>query len=461
MKQSHYNVLLPLGEEMILYNTMSSALLIIDKDIQHVLQTGEGLPNVVDTLYSHGFLVDDDFDEKVPVQIYIDADWCRVPFGGYRDTHMGNMEFLNMIITHECNLNCSYCYKLFDPCSGHMKEDVVQKSAAFAGKEIEKNSLNTLFLSLYGGEPLVNRKITDYAVNELQAVCDEWGVVLMVKLFTNGTLLDEPFLDTFSQNNIADIHLTFDAPESIHDERRVFPNGRSSFNAVLKAAQLIEDRKINLILRINISKEKLNVLPLLQKLREEGVRKAHLYFGMAEPRMDYCTHYYSSYGFPGDSDLFFTLSNEAAKTGFYVLPSEIGLNFSLCASTSDYIHMVNTDGFVYKCMSLIGHKNHAVGSLKSDGILDKTPVYTKWVQKNPLTIPGCRECVLLPKCMGGCTAIAWREHKTYNAPGCFTVDFSAQLYNSEPVKAYIGTSGNTHSSCHNTPLDDEIKERFK
>jgi uncharacterized protein len=461
MKQSHYNVLLPLGEEMILYNTMSSALLIIDKDIQHVLQTGEGLPHVLDTLYTHGFLVDDDFDEKTLVQKYIDVDRCRVPFGGYRDTHMGNMEFLNMIITHECNLNCSYCYKLTSPCAGHMSEDVVQKCAAFAEKELEKNSLDTLFLSLYGGEPLVNKSIMEYAVNELQAVCDNWGAVLMVKLFTNGTLLNESFLDTFSHNNIADIHLTFDAPESVHHQRRVFPDGRSSFDAVLKAAQLVEDRKINLILRINITRETPDVLPLLQKLREKGIRKAHLYFGMTEPRMDYCTHYYSSYGFPGDTDLFCKITNEAAKTGFYVLPSEIGLNFSLCASTSDYIHMVNVDGVVYKCMSLIGYKDHAVGSLRSDGHLDKTPFYDTWVQKNPLSIPECRECVLLPKCMGGCTAIAWREHKNYDAPGCFTVDFSAQLYNAEQVKTYVRTVGTTHSSNHSTPSADEINERFK
>lgn len=160
---------------------------------------------------------------------------------------------------------------------------------------------------------------------------------------------------------------------------------------------------------------------------------------MAEPRMDYCTHYYSSYGFPGDTDVFCNIKNEAGKKGFDLLPSGIGLHFSLCASTNEYFHIVNVDGSVYKCMSLVGYTDHAAGFLKDDGTLDKTPVYSRWIKRNPLTIPQCKDCVLLPRCMGGCTAIAWREHHTYDAPGCFTVDFDTQLYNSRPIQQYCGS----------------------
>lgn len=439
MNPSRYNVMLPLNGEIILFNMVTSALIIIDKDIQNVLTTGKGPSTVLDTLYSHGFFVDDDADERAVVKKYIDEDRHRIPHLWYRGVDLKKMEYLNLIITHECNLTCTYCYKKTDPCKGHMSNQVAQRSAAFAQKEIEKNDINTLFVSLYGGEPLVNRKVLDYALKELRTVCDQCGTTLTVKLFSNGTLLQKEFLEALSVNPIADIHLTFDAPESLHHQRRIYPDGKSSFDAVLRGAQLVEDMGINLILRINISPSNLDIVPFLQKLRDHNIKNAHLYLGMAEPRMDYCTHYYSTYGYPGSADVFCDVAHTAAKAGVHVLPPGIGLHFSMCASTLGYIHMVNVDGTVYPCMSLIGRPEHAVGVLQRDGTLSKTPVYSTWLSRTPLTIPQCKECILLPRCMGGCTAIAWREHHTYEAPGCFTVDFEKQLLNSRPVQEYLAS----------------------
>lgn len=441
MNQSRYNVVLPLGEEVILYNALSDSLIIVDKDVQNVLTTKKGPSHVLDTLYEQGFLIDDDFDERVLAQEYMEKR-TKVPTGGYRGSYYGKMEFLNFIITHACNLDCAYCYKLTSPCTGQMTRAVAQKGIQFAQKRIERNTLDALFVSLYGGEPILNKEVLDFTVTELQTICDNAGTTLLVKLFTNGTLLDDAFLDDFSRFNIADIHMTFDAPESVHHQKRVFPGGRSSFDQVLRGALLVEEKGINEILRINMCRDNPEVIPLLHKLRDEGIRNAHMYLGMVEPRMDYCTHYYSTYGFPGPSDLFCEVANTAAEAGFDVLPFGIGLHFSMCAGTSDYLNIVDVDGSVYKCMSLVGHASHRAGVLAPDGHLEKTPVYEKWVSRTPLSIAECRECVLLPKCMGGCTAISWREHHTYGAPGCFTVDFHKQIYNSRPVKAYINSKVN-------------------
>jgi uncharacterized protein len=439
MNQSRYNVILPLGDEYILYNTLTSALTVIDEDIQNVLTTGEGPQDIVEALHQQGFLIDPHTDERDIVKSCLEEKRGQVPETGYRKSPLGKVEFLNLIITHQCNLNCTYCYKNATSCTGHMSTKVARKSVAFAHKEIDKNSIDTLFVSFYGGEPLVNLDVMEYIHKELHTLCHENGVTLTVKLFTNGTLLTNQFFETFSMSPIADVHITFDAPESLHHQRRVYPDGSSSFDAAVKGAVLTEDLGINLILRINISPGNLDVIPFLQRLREKGITHPDIYLGMAEPQMDYCTHYYSSYGFPGDTDVFCFLKNEAAQKGFELLPSGIGLHFSLCASTGEYFHIVDVDGSVYKCMSLVGDTDHAAATLNDDGTLTKTRVYSAWLSRNPLAIPQCSRCTLLPRCMGGCTAIAWRNHNTYNAPGCFTVDFAGQLYNSRPVQKYTAS----------------------
>jgi uncharacterized protein len=440
LKQSRYNMVLPLGDEYLLYNTRNSALTVIDEDIKQVLTHGNGPSSILQALSDQGFLLDESIDEIALLQSHIKKE-NRIPRTGYRGSFLGNVEFVNFVITHQCNLNCVYCYKHTSPCTGHMSASVAEKGIAFISNELEKNAITTLFVSFYGGEPLLHQSCMNAIIKALQTICDQHNVTLLIKLFTNGTLLDQHVLDTLPRDSIADIHITFDAPEPLHHVKRIFPDGSSSFDAVLKGALLVETNDLNLIVRINIPKNHLSeVIPFIHQLKKKGIKNANMYLGMAEPRMDYCTHYYSSYGFPGPSDVFSDLKVKAAdKIDIELLPSNIGLHFSLCSSNNEYFHIIDVDGSVYKCMSFVGHKKHAVGQIQSDGNLEKTPAYTAWVSRTPFTIQECRECILLPRCRGGCPAIALREHNTYEAPGCFTVDFEQQLYHSQPVKHYINS----------------------
>jgi len=438
MRLSQYNVVLPAGKEFIICNTLSGAVLVVDKDVNDILLTGEGPPKIMDTLLGQGFFVEDTLCEKQVIRTCVERDRWRAPQTTYRQSSLGRVGFVNLILTHECNLDCTYCYKKTDPCKGQMNEPVAETSLHFVQKEITEKRVDTLFLSLYGGEPLTNQDIMNFVLERLKEICSLYRVRLLVKLFTNGTLLDEPVLQSLSHVEIADVHLTFDAPEELHKKRRIFPDGKSSFNQVLRAAQTLEKHNINTILRINISEERSKeAVPFLEMLKENGIVNAHLYFGSAEPRMDLCTHFYSSYGYPGTVDLFTNISLEAAKAGYPVIQPGIGLYFSMCAGFTDYFHIIDTDGLVYKCMSLVGRPEHAVGFLERDGYLKKSSAYYTWMSRDPVSIEECSTCQMLPWCRGGCPAIAWRQKNTYNAPGCFTVDFDSQIHNSKAVKEYI------------------------
>lgn len=441
MKKSHYNIIVPLEDEYVLYNTLRGTLTIIDEEIYTVLTTGEGPQHIIDMLHRQGALLkNENKNETDMLQTHLKKKKTQPLKTGYRGSDIGTVEFLNFIITHECNLDCTYCYKKTDPCSGHMEQSVAEKGIAFAQKEIEKNSPDTLFVSFYGGEPVLNKEVMFYTADALEKICTTQGVTCMIKIFTPGTLLDKKFLDTLSQYTVADIHITVDGPESVHNAQRVYPDTTSSFDDILKGAELAESMGFNVILRVNISKKHPDIIPFLKKLKTR-IKTAHIYLGTTEPRMDYCTHYYSSYGFPGKSDLFTNIISTAASHGIEILPFGAGIHFSLCASTTPYFHIIDVDGRVYKCMSLVGRTRHAVGTVRADGTLNKTPVYTEWLTRDPLNIPQCSQCILFPVCRGGCSAIAWREYNTdtYNEPGCFTIDIKKQILSAPPVQKYLKT----------------------
>ena len=441
MQRSKYCFIIPCKEEYLVYNTINGSLAVIDSETYDVLMAGKGPPEVVDALSQQRLLIEDACQEMDMVQASLEEKKWRPPSTGYRGSPLGRVAFLNFIITHECNLNCSYCYRNSSTCSGHMSQNVAERGIAFAENQIASD-IDTLFVSFYGGEPFLNQERMAFIAETLQEVCNEAGVSLLIKLFTNGTLLTAEQLDQLSQFTVADIHITLDAPERYHHTRRVFHDGTSSLQSVVQGAHCVEDRGMNLILRINIWED--NIIPFLEMLRGAGLEKAHIYFGTVTPRMDYCTHYYSSYGYPGTSDLFSEVMGMVIHKGFTILPFGIGVYFSLCAGVTDWFHIIDVDGRVYKCMSLVGDARYAAGSLDSRGSLKKTPAYYSWMARNPLIISECKNCVMLPRCMGGCPAIALREKGTLDAPGCFTVDFTRQVYGLPQVKTYISRHKEGH-----------------
>jgi uncharacterized protein len=60
-------------------------------------------------------------------------------------------------------------------------------------------------------------------------------------LQTNGTLLDEAWLDFFDQAGFS-IGLSLDGPTHLHDKHRVLAKGAGSFEMVMRAARLIKER---------------------------------------------------------------------------------------------------------------------------------------------------------------------------------------------------------------------------
>ena len=80
------------------------------------------------------------------------------------------------------------------------------------------------------------------------------------------------------------------------------------------------------------------------------------------------------------------------------------VKFNYCCS--DYVnsYVIDVNGDLYKCWNNVGDKNEKCGSIfDQDFYISQN--FLNWIEWNPLTVTKCKECKVLPICMGGCPDI--------------------------------------------------------
>lgn len=142
---------------------------------------------------------------------------------------------LNVKTIGACNMACRYC----DADIYSHKRISFQVLAHLVTKAL-KTGADVQFI-WHGGEPLLLGKEFYRKAVWLQQRCKLPEQRVINSLQTNGTLLDEGWLDFLDQAGFS-IGLSLDGPAQLHDENRVFANGHGSFEKVMRAVRLMKER---------------------------------------------------------------------------------------------------------------------------------------------------------------------------------------------------------------------------
>jgi uncharacterized protein len=138
-------------------------------------------------------------------------------------------------LANDCNLRCRYCsagYGRFGGTRGLMTEKTAARAMDLLFPEDpakqKRDFANIIFV---GGEPLMNYPVMAFAVDYAKRKAGKANRRISFHLNTNGTLLDEKFLQLFREN---DFHVVFsiDGPPAIHDASRRFIDGEGSYRRV-------------------------------------------------------------------------------------------------------------------------------------------------------------------------------------------------------------------------------------
>ena len=142
---------------------------------------------------------------------------------------------LNVKTISACNLACRYC----DADIYSHKRISFEVLAHLVRKGLTTGAdVNFVW---HGGEPLLLGKEFYRKAVWLQQRFKLPQQRVTNSLQTNGTLLDEGWLDFFDQAGFS-IGLSLDGPAQLHDTHRVLAKGASSFDKVMRAARLMKQR---------------------------------------------------------------------------------------------------------------------------------------------------------------------------------------------------------------------------
>lgn len=143
-----------------------------------------------------------------------------------------------------CDLACDHCYvyehadQSWRGRPAAMTVETMTHVAARIGEHAKSHGLAQVHVVLHGGEPLLcgpeRLSALIFALNSgLRGACD-----VDLRIHTNGVLLDRRFGDLFRANGVK-VGISLDGDRAANDRHRRYRDGRSSFDKVVKAIELL------------------------------------------------------------------------------------------------------------------------------------------------------------------------------------------------------------------------------
>lgn len=418
LKASRYNIFLETENrnKYIVYNTLNDSIAVVDDTTLEILKPHriyKGSEDAVQELTSVGMLVDESFDEFDLVQ-----------YRYYAIKYDMNNLILNIMPTYACNLACPYCFQGSLKRSDTM-DDLVEKSVLnFAEYMVDRFNPKTVTVILYGGEPLLYPQRCKNILKSIWGFAQSRTIGFHGKLITNGTLLSKDIIEELKPY-LNGVQVSFDGSRATHDRTRVSKKGEPTYAIILRNLNLLEAARISTSVRINVSKENIDsITEILDDFVGEGLHLSkHIcpYWGRIVVSTRFCRSY-APYCFHDAewAKLAPKLWRELyAREFVYIVDNVMSENHpASCKAMSPSTYTIGPKGEVYNCLAFAGDPMHKIGDLESTGQLRLNSRFYRMMSRNPFEFEECRDCVYLPRCGGGCTALAYVKHNSYKSVTC-------------------------------------------
>lgn len=163
---------------------------------------------------------------------------------------------ITLMVSQSCNLKCAYCYghdgKFGSSTGGFMSEEIGENAMRFAVDRARKNGMKFIFVTFFGGEPLLNfslmKHIVEFNNNSFPDISFSYSTT------TNLTLITQSIAEFIREHNIS-ILVSLDGFKEVHDKNRVFKNGRGSYDAVMRGINILKKNKLSFSVRSTLPHE--------------------------------------------------------------------------------------------------------------------------------------------------------------------------------------------------------------
>ncbi|WP_242947260.1 radical SAM/SPASM domain-containing protein [Clostridium haemolyticum] len=241
------------------------------------------------------------------------------------------------------------------------------------------------------------------------AMCNKNNIEYTASIVTNGFLLNEKLIDELSQLKINNYQITLDGPPNIHNARRKLRGKKvDTFNKILENVKILKSKDIFISIRVNVDNSNKNSIEnLFTIFQDNKLTDLNINIGHVRHNKQICSSVlgdclsneeYAKYAFNCNK----LLKNKNFDIGNNLYYPEPKSNY--CCADCSTAFVIDPEGYVYKCWNDVGNADCAISNVKtlnniSDSMYMNNIKYILW---SPFKFQKCKECWLLPICMGGC-----------------------------------------------------------
>lgn len=326
-------------------------------------------------------------------------------------------------IAHDCNLACRYCFA--EEGEYHGRRELMPFEVGKAALDfLIANSGNrrNLEVDFFGGEPLMNFQV----VKDLVAYGREQEKLhdknFRFTLTTNGVLLDEDVME-FANREMANVVLSIDGREQVHDFMRPFPKGAGSYRLIVpKFQKFAESRNQDkYYVRGTFTRHNLDFSKDVLHLADLGFKQISVEPVVAQETEDYALREEDLPKLFEEYDILAKemIAREKKGEGFNFFHFMIDLEggpcvakrLSGCGSGTEYL-AVTPWGDLYPCHQFVGDEKFYMGNVY-EGVKN-TDVREKFRGCNVYAKEKCQNCFAKFYCSGGCAANSYHFHGSIN-----------------------------------------------
>jgi uncharacterized protein len=429
-RESRYNVVVARDERVWVYNGLSGTIVSLSADewdaTHEFLAGSERLPGLelLRDLTLGRMLVMSDLDELALLE------------RRFRKRTGDRTSFALTIVTSlGCNFDCPYCFQVkpravLDDETVGLLLDVLEEQVA---------TIRQFGVTWFGGEPLLATERIFELSDAFIERCDAAGVAYSAGIVTNGYLLTPDVARRLHAARVESAQITLDGPAETHDLMRPLRSGKGTFEVVLDNVVACADL-LPISIRVNLDTANAGQYErLLDQLVDRGlagrisVHPGQLVAyddGIGAPSETYRPRCFTLPQF-ADVEREFLAAARARGLAPTQLPQPVA---TPCTATNVNELVVGANGELYKCWDSVGNEHEVIGHLRSWH--DQNDRALKWLRYDPFTDEGCRSCIALPTCMGGCA------HNEMTDPGdakCSTFRLTHRRQVEEYVEAAEAT----------------------
>lgn len=316
--------------------------------------------------------------------------------------------FLTIVPTLACNLRCTYCFQQEIPRGRAMTRAVQDGLVEFVRRKLD--GCASLIVQWFGGEPLLRWTAIRELSGTFLGLCRERGAAYRAELLTNGLLLNPRIIEEIGEAGVRAIQIPLDGKPETYARRKQVTVGRAQAYYDFLASHLDRLAQVtgSVTIRINVDRENGGEAEaVVSWFRQRGVVDPRIDFRLgflntSRGVLDCIPHDCYSYGEFADAELGFrrTLSERGFRV--YGYP---GRRDYPCTAALWNSYTVDAQGSIGKCVPSIGTSETVFARIYPDDMertLEETRRPGPYADFDPFEAPACRDCPLLPVCLGSC-----------------------------------------------------------